>query len=92
MDAHLDFKRVKAVASEFLRVVLSLGIDSLGCVLDLYNVLSSRYCLYCEDFGGFMYLLLGSRACFLCSTEIRELLPMLQSHAQMNMVRLERSV
>ncbi|KAK7923664.1 hypothetical protein PG985_007735 [Apiospora marii] len=57
-----------------LRGLLCGNLDHRFTILDLYRVLTTRDCVLCGAFGGFMYLPSALRCCYPCITTADELL------------------
>ena len=84
VDAFSPYQSVRQYAPELLRAVLSIQVAGHNTAMDLYNALVTQNCLYCGDFGGFIYLFKCARVCCLCVGEEMDMLPFAPSLARIS--------
>lgn len=66
LDCLYKYRAIVTHCPNLLRGVLSIQSDQWVTCRTLYNALCQSKCEACGDFGGYVYILTGSRVCFLC--------------------------
>ena len=84
VDAFPPYKFVRQYAPELLRAVLSIQVAGYNTAADLYHALLTHNCLYCGDYGTFIYLFTCARVCCLCLSDEMDMLPFTPSLAKVS--------
>ena len=79
VDSFPEYRVVVEHAPNAIRGMLSIQSARFNTLLDLNDKLCTAECDVCGDFGGYLYLIVCRRVCFLCSRTESSFLPLLKS-------------
>lgn len=79
VDSLSEYRVIVEHAPNAIRGMLSIESARYNTLLDLYNKLCTAECDVCGDFGGYLYLIVCRRVCFLCSSTESRYLPLSKS-------------
>lgn len=82
IDKLWQYKEIVEYASNCLRAVLSIEVDTLISCRQLHMELCSQNCVSCGRLGTVLYLLTCSRTCFVCMIGNPRFAPLTSRHAR----------
>ncbi|KAH7309108.1 hypothetical protein B0I35DRAFT_441462 [Stachybotrys elegans] len=92
VDGLFQFNAIISYAPNALRGLIAVGLGKSFTCAPLYKALCSSFkCSFCDEFGGYIYLITCERVCFLCFTKRIVLQPMEPDQAR-GLFRLPRSL
>jgi hypothetical protein len=81
VESILQYKVIATQASNVLQGALRTGAGKWISCEAVYEKLCAAECEQCGDFGGYLYILICKRVCFLCLSEDDTYLSLLRRHA-----------
>ncbi|KFA71054.1 hypothetical protein S40288_05533 [Stachybotrys chartarum IBT 40288] len=78
----LDYRAIALHASNAPRGILAIQTGRWITCERLFDKLCTAECERCGDFGGYLYIIICSRVCFLCLSHGKRFLPLRPSHAR----------
>ena len=78
-DSLPEYRVVVEHAPNAIRGMLSIESARYNTLSNLYQKLCTAECEVCGDFGGYLYLIVCRRVCFLCLSTKSRFLPLLRS-------------
>lgn len=65
----LHYQPIVYLGTNLYRALLRTGIATVKSLLDVYDILCTKECSFCGEFGGYVALLIWKRCCFRCLHE-----------------------